>query len=366
MAKYSISFDYGAMQFPDEELPAVAEAAHAVVREAKAAGVWVFGGGLAEPDTTRVVTADGSVTALPPVRKTQHLAGITIVDVRSEAEAMEWAARIAAACRCPQEVRAVMDDPESGPGFTGDLRGISITDANLSGARIMRADLSGLVMRGVDVSGVEVDSPWLLEGGARFTVNGVDVTAFVDAELDRRFPGRQLRCATDPDGLRAAWRALETAWAATVARAEAMPAGSVDRSVAEEWSFAQTLRHLVMATDTWLGKAIQQVPQPYHPAGLPHAEFAADGGDLSAFKPEQSWDDVLAARADRQTMVRDFLRTATVELLAEERPNPHAPAYSETVLSCLRTILEEEWEHHRYAVRDLDALDSPDAVRPTA
>lgn len=55
-------------------------------------------------------------------------------------------------------------------------------------------------------------------------------------------------------------------------------------------------------------------------------------------------------------MVREFRAAATAEILAQPRKNPHAPDYEETVLSCLRTILEEEWEHHRYAVRDLDMI----------
>ncbi|HYO20178.1 MAG TPA: DinB family protein, partial [Dermatophilaceae bacterium] len=78
----------------------------------------------------------------------------------------------------------------------------------------------------------------------------------VDAELNRRFPGRELRDAQDPAGLAAAWAALERMWRATLERALAMPPGTLDASVAGEWSFAQTLRHLVMATDTWLGRAI--------------------------------------------------------------------------------------------------------------
>src|SRR5690606_35680523 len=86
-----------------------------------------------------------------------------------------------------------------------------------------------------------------------------------EAELNRRFPGRADRRATDPDGLRAAWAALERTWAATLARVAAMPAGTVDVSVDGEWSFAQTLRHLVFATDMWLGRAILQIDQPFHP-----------------------------------------------------------------------------------------------------
>ena len=81
----------------------------------------------------------------------------------------------------------------------------------------------------------------------------MDVVPFVEAELNRRFPGRAARRAGDPDGLRAAWAVLERTWAETLARVAAMPAGTVDISVDGEWSFAQTLRHLVMATDTvWM------------------------------------------------------------------------------------------------------------------
>jgi hypothetical protein len=204
---------------------------------------------------------------------------------------------------------------------------------------------------------MEIDSPWLLEGGSSLLVNGVDVVPLVEAELNRRFPGRELRAAEDPDGLRAAWAALERTWAATLDRAASMPAGTVDASVDDEWSLAQTLRHLVMATDTWLGKAILEQEQPYHPAGLPNDDNDTDAYDESVFSTRTpSFEEVIEARAERQMMVRDFLTGLTLDDLAQLRKNPHSPEHQETVLSCLRTILEEEWEHHRYAVRDLDAL----------
>lgn len=224
-----------------------------------------------------------------------------------------------------------------------DLGGARFVGVGLSGARFERSDLSGVVMRGVDVAGAEIDSPWLLEGGNSLWVNGVDVAPFVDAELDRRFPGRALRGAADPESLRAAWAALESAWAGVLARAAALPAGAVDVSVSGEWSFAQTLRHLVMATDTWLRRAIQGVEAPYHPLGQAHDEFALDGHDTSVFADGiPPYAAVLAARADRVAMVRDFLAGVTPELLAEQRANPWAPGHRVTVLSCLRTILDEE------------------------
>lgn len=222
---------------------------------------------------------------------------------------------------------------------------------------IVNNNLAGLVFRGAEAAGLEIDSPWLIEEGGPLLVNGVDVVPFVDAELNRRFPGREQRRAADPASLAAAWAAVEHTWAATVARAEGMPAGTVDAQVAGEWSFAETLRHLVMATDVWLRKAIQGVEQPYHPVGRSNPEAAAEGLDMSVFSnPDPSWAEVLAARADRTTMVREFIAAATPEVLAETRRNPWGPQHEETVLSCLHTILEEEWEHHRYAVRDLDVL----------
>ena len=242
---------------------------------------------------------------------------------------------------------------ESGPE---SMRDRTFRNRSLRGSWFVSCDLGDVVVRGSEVAGMEIDSPWLLEGDGRLLVNGVNVVPFVDAELNRRFPGRELRAAQEPEGLSAAWAALERTWEATLERALAMPPGTLDASVADEWSFAQTLRHLVMATDTWLGKAILERRRPYHPAGLPNDDDSAayDESDFSAEPP--SFVEVLEARADRQAMVRGYIAGATSEDLAAPRKNPHAPDRHETVLSCLRTILEEEWEHHRYAVRDLDLL----------
>ncbi len=235
----------------------------------------------------------------------------------------------------------------------------SFVDADLSGARFVRVDLGGAVMRAVNIDGADIDAPWLLEGGGSLIVNGVDVAPLVDAELDRRFPGRALRRASDPEGLRAAWTALEQTWAATLERVAAMPDGSVDVSVDGEWSFSQTLRHLIMATDTWLRRAILEIEPPFHPIGQPNAEYETDGHDPSVFSMDSpSFAEVLAVRAERMTMVRDYLGSVTADDLESERRHPWAPEYPETVGACLRTILEEEWEHHRFAVRDLDRIEA--------
>ena len=240
-----------------------------------------------------------------------------------------------------------------------DLQGAEFIRADLRGARFVEADLSGVVMREVNVHRADIDAPWLSNGESFLLVNGVDVIPLVEAELNRRFPGREDRRAADPDGLRAAWAVLERTWATTLERVAAMPAGTVDVSVDGEWSFAQTLRHLVMATDVWLRRAILEIEQPFHPIGQANPSAEDDGVDMSIFMTDTpSYADVLEVRADRVAMVRDFLANVTTDELATTRKNPWAPEYPETTLSCLHVILEEEWEHHRYAVRDLDTIEA--------
>ena len=111
MPKYMISFNDGDMKFPQSELPAVADAAHAVMRDAMEKGVWIFGGGFMGYSTT-VVDGDGSVSVGPLRNSDVHIGGFCVLDVANDDEAHAWAARTAAACRCPQEVRRFMDDEE--------------------------------------------------------------------------------------------------------------------------------------------------------------------------------------------------------------------------------------------------------------
>jgi hypothetical protein len=240
-----------------------------------------------------------------------------------------------------------------------ELQGALFVDADLRGARFVRADLSGVVMREVDVAGADIDAPWLSNGASSLLVNSVDVIPLVEAELNRRFPGRADRRAGDPEGLRTAWVKLERTWEATLERVAAMPVGTVDVSVGGEWSFAQTLRHLVLATDAWLGRAVLEIEEPFHPIGQAGPGAEDDGLDMSTFTAATpSYAEVLEVRAGRVAMVRDFLAAVTPDELAATRNNPWDPHYPETTLSCLHVILEEEWEHHRYAVRDLAAIEA--------
>lgn len=240
---------------------------------------------------------------------------------------------------------------------TRELEGARLEFVSLRGARIREADLAGVTMRGVYAAGLEIDTPGLLEGP--ITVNGVDVVPLVDAELNRRFPGRELRRASSPEELREAWAAVERAWVAARERVEAMPAEVVDAAVDGEWSFAQTERHLILATDVWLRGAILGVEQPFHEFGLAFDGATEDDLDLTLFVTDPpSYSEVLRVRAERMAMVRDFVATVTPQLLGEERRNPWDRSESTTVGSCLRVILNEEWEHLRYALRDLDAVAS--------
>ena len=110
MTQYLISFDDGWMVFPEEELPDVAKAVGEVVQEAQAAGVWVFGGGL-ESQQASVVGTDGIVTDGPFPETKEVLGGFSVIDVDTREQALEWAAKIAVACRCSQEVRELLPDP---------------------------------------------------------------------------------------------------------------------------------------------------------------------------------------------------------------------------------------------------------------
>ena len=113
MAKYLISFPSAAMVVPDGELAAVADAAHAVIEEAKDAGVYVFGGGIDEAVPPVMVAGDGAVTEGTYPQTTQLEGGYTVLEVPSRDAALEWAAKIAVACRCAQEVREFQYDPAS-------------------------------------------------------------------------------------------------------------------------------------------------------------------------------------------------------------------------------------------------------------
>lgn len=254
-----------------------------------------------------------------------------------------------------------------------DLRGADIAEIDLTGARIRKVrvsdarmrmvDVSGAMLRDVDLSGTSIDGADIVG----LHVNGVEVAPLIEAELTRREPARALRRASDPADLRAAWKSLEESWARTYARVAEQPA-LADRSVEDEWTFTETLRHLVFATDAWLGATLRNDPK-FHPWGLPFTEFTEFvGGGAEALGLEHtacpSYADVLDVREERVARVRAFLSDATPEQLAEQvKGPPWMEADHVSVLRCLWVVLNEEIEHHRFAERDLDLLEAEGAAR---
>ena len=211
------------------------------------------------------------------------------------------------------------------------------------------------------MDGLDIDSHDLFFGS--LFVNGVDGVPLVDAELNRQFPGRELLKAQTSEGLREAWVAVQSAWQTTVA---GTPAHLVDAHVEDEWSLAQTLRHLVLATDAWLRGAILRVEQRFHEIGQIFTGAEAMGFDMSIFRADSPpYEEIFAVRAERQQLVTDFLAAATPELLAEERENPWGGGdWRPSVGDCIRVILEEEWAHLRYVRRDLERAQQ--SLSPTA
>jgi hypothetical protein len=239
---------------------------------------------------------------------------------------------------------------------TDELENATFSRVSLRGARFASCDLSDARIRGSDAQRLELDIRDIED--APLYVNGVDVVPLVDAELNRRFPGRELRMAESIDDLRRGWSAVSTAWESLLDRAASMPEGSIDASVEGEWSFAQTVRHLILATNAWLHGGIAGVPQPFHPYGQVFDGYAQHGGDMSLFSEPPSYEALLAVRAEHQEMVRDYLAAASDETLAETCANPWDSEHVITKLTCIRVILIEEWEHLRFATRDLDALEA--------
>ena len=247
---------------------------------------------------------------------------------------------------------------------TGAFRGASFTGADFTGA-----DFTGASFRDCDLRQVKITDSWLVDVSlsglvGNLVVNDVDVTAFVEGELDRRHPERvQLRGKRTAGDYRAMWDTIERLWAGTVARAGRLPEPALHQRVDGEWSFVETLRHLVLATDKWAGYMILGQPAPYHPLGLPQpggtpADAAALGIDLAA---RPSLAEILEVRAERMALVRgilDGLTDAELDRMTSRKPSPLHPEEPRSVGRCLRVVMKEECEHRRYAVRDLAVLES--------
>jgi uncharacterized protein YjbI with pentapeptide repeats len=238
-----------------------------------------------------------------------------------------------------------------------DLTGARFEHVDLTGSRFRNVDLTGTTIRGALLVNMDIDG--LLEN---IRINGVDVVPLVEAELNRRYPDRAKMTPADADGYRQAWDILERLCQQTVVRARAMPPDLLHERVDGEWSFIETLRHLVFATDAWVRRAMLGQPSPWDPLDLPHDEMPDEPSVPRDSSARPSLDQVLALRADRMATVRQViagLTDATLAGMTEPVTEPGYPAPdSYPVRRCLQAILTEEWEHRLYAERDLDLLTS--------
>ena len=236
-----------------------------------------------------------------------------------------------------------------------DLSGSEFWASDLAGARFRGVDLCGVVMRGVELGNVDITGE--IEN---VTINGVDIGPLIEAELDRRYPDRVKMRPSDPAGFREAWDILGRLWEQTVQRARRLPPELLHQSVGGEWSFAETLRHLLFATDAWVGRVILGDPSPWDPLDLPWDEMPDTPGTPRDRDARPPLDTVLALRRTRMSMVRDVLGDLTDESLAADTTPVEGPGWpppaSYPVRRCLLTVLNEEWEHRLYAERDLAVL----------
>jgi DinB family protein/pentapeptide repeat protein len=248
-----------------------------------------------------------------------------------------------------------------------DLTGTRFERIDLNDAELRACEIIGTTFRGVEFSGVTMRGVALLDVDitgeiSNLTINGVDIGPLVDAELDRRHPGRSQMRPTDPAGFREAWALLERLWAGTVDRARALDPALLHESVGGEWSFIETLRHLSYASDAWIRRAILGDPSPWHPLDLPWDEMPDTPGTPRDRAARPSLDEALKLRHDRMATVRSVLDHLTDEQLRADTVPVEAPGWPEPraypVRECLLTVLNEEWEHRLYAERDLAALTS--------
>lgn len=231
-------------------------------------------------------------------------------------------------------------------------------EGDLTGAVFWGADLTGATFRDVNLTDAKISHAWLINVDIdalvdKFVINGVDVTSFVN-ERDPWYPLRAMLRPKTAEEMRATWAALEAEWAKSIARAQALGEAKAQQSVNGEYSFVETVRHLVFAMDKWF--TVPVIAGAFEPIGLPNK------GSLDARWPgldyslAPSVDEALAVRADRATRFRNFLATVTIEDF--NRPIDVSENGEHPLQECIYTVFEEEFWHNRYVVRDLALLEA--------
>jgi hypothetical protein len=228
-----------------------------------------------------------------------------------------------------------------------DMEGAEFRECNLNKARLV-----GVLMQDAEIDGLV----------SNLVVNGVEVMEYVEAELDRRHPVRVLLRSDDPADLLEGWRRLRADWAATADRMRRTP-GIEHLSVNDEWSAVQTMRHLVFVHDSWFRRCCLGSTDLFNPMGLATdfvPEREEQGLDLAA---DPSLDDVLAVRDGQAAEFEGWLASVTTEQLDAPAPIPDGPGWppyarGRSLRQCLATLLDEEWAHHGFCVRDLDLIEA--------
>jgi hypothetical protein len=230
-----------------------------------------------------------------------------------------------------------------------DYEGAEFIDLSMASATFREVDLSGVRMHGVLLFNADIDGA--IDG---LRVNGVEVMPLIEAELDRLHPERlRLRPAT-PETMRDAVDVIEELWHATVRRASTLPEEAVYRSVNDEWSLAQTLRHTIFVVDAWYGHAAALRPNPFHPIGVP-ASFTTNGAEFGIDESAApTLGEILAVRAERIAEELDRVRGPNTAIGCP-------PPAKRTAAECLRVIFSDEWAHVQFADRDLAILEEQHA-----
>jgi len=239
---------------------------------------------------------------------------------------------------------------------------VDLSRAEFHAVDLTNARFRGIDMGGVRMRGVELDGAQICGAIGSLTVNGVDIGPLVEAALDRRYPDRIKMRPTDAAGFREAWDVIERLWGDTVERARRLEPELLHTSVDGEWTFIETLRHLVFATDAWFRRVILGDPSPWDPLDLPWDEMPDTPGVPRDRDARPTLDQVLELRRDRMATVRAVIDGLTDESLNDNPEPVDAPGWprpiSYPVRDPVRWVLNEEWEHRLYAERDLDALDA--------
>jgi len=229
-----------------------------------------------------------------------------------------------------------------------DLSDAAFWGVDLSRARFRDVDLSDVTISHARIVNVEIDG--FVD---HVVINGVDVTGFVN-DGDVWFPLRAMLRPTDPTGLRAAWDALEQSWSTVIHRATRLGERRLHERVDGEWSFVETLRHLLFGMDKWFTLPVLG-ERDVHSFGLSNAGSADFGWPGLDNEADPTLDDVLSVRAARAGRFRAYLDTVTPAELT--RTVEVLENGTTEVAECLFTVFEEAFEHLRYATRDLQILE---------